>query len=98
MRHEDDLPHKAPDVSLLGRHLLSAIYPSTGTLKTFEKDSVAVVCAHSATYPPSLVWSHGDTPVDTTDASGEKKNIDTHSSDAYAKFIVCYSPHPTDSG
>lgn len=48
MRRVEDLPCKAPDESLPGRHLLLAIYPSTGTLKMFEKDKVAVVCAHSA--------------------------------------------------
>lgn len=52
MKHKEDLPRKAPDESLLGKHLLLVIYPPTGTLKMFEKDRVAVVCAHSALILP----------------------------------------------
>lgn len=68
MRHEEDLPCTAPDECLLGRHLLLAIYPSTGTLKMFEIDKVAVVCAHTA-FPLGF-----DTPVDTTGKKNKKNN------------------------
>lgn len=61
---EEDLPCTAPDECLLGRHLLLAIYPSTGTLKMLEIDKVAVVCALPE-FPPGFA-----TPVDTT---GEEK-------------------------
>jgi len=47
-RAGEDLPRKGPDESLLGMLVLLAIYPSTGTLKMFSRDRVAVVCAHSA--------------------------------------------------
>lgn len=43
-----DLPLAAPDERLLGRHLLSAIYPSAETLEMFEIDKVAIVSAFSA--------------------------------------------------
>lgn len=60
MKREEDLPCTTPDESLLGRHLLLAIYPSSGTLKMFEKDKVAVVCAHSALIFPLgfKPWRH----------------------------------------
>lgn len=52
LKMREDLPCSAADESLLEKHLLLVIYPSTGTLKMFEKDRVAVVCACSALILP----------------------------------------------
>lgn len=51
-RREEDLPRIDLHACLPGKHLLLAIYPSTGTLKMFNKDRVAVVHAHSALLLP----------------------------------------------
>lgn len=64
--------------------------PPRGPWRCLGKDKVAVVCAHSALPLGVEPWRH--TCASHRWSPEENKTVhdsDTHSSDAYAKFIVC---------